>query len=369
MEALVLYAVSVTNPSQANLQARVVEAAESVLKHGGSVGPLELFQRLGWLQPVHVEAWRKGNEHYRVLEQWIQVGQGKRKRAVHHFNEWAKQRSLRPVEVPYTRQSRRGIEALQVTEDGQPERERFYHTVYAPADLSKRKTARLTEKLNKTPELVVFQTVREQSQCSECGAPVLRGEFLFMENGQPLCLTCADLDHLVFLPAGDTALSRRARKNSPLNAVVVRFNRARKRHERQGLLVTSEAIDKAEVECAADAPQRAAARVRAAVERTEEDRKFVGSMTQAILARYPACPPDEARRIAGHTGQRRSGRVGRSAAGRALDPRAIGWAVIAHIRHQHTDYDQLLMQGAARLDARTLVRDKIEQVLANWTAA
>jgi hypothetical protein len=96
-----------------------------------------------------------------------------------------------------------------------------------------------------------------------------------MENGQPLCLTCADLDQLVFLPAGDTALSRRSRKHSSLAAVVVRFNRKRKRYERQGLLVTEEALAKAEEECVTDASARAAARGRAALARQEEDREFV----------------------------------------------------------------------------------------------
>ncbi|MBM3888846.1 MAG: DUF2293 domain-containing protein [Verrucomicrobia bacterium] len=37
--------------------------------------------------------------------------------------------------------------------------------------------------------------------------------------------------------------------------------------------------------------------------------------------------------------------VGRSAAGRALEPRAIEPAAAAHIRHARTDYDTLLMQG------------------------
>src|SRR5438874_6527677 len=54
-----------------------------------------------------------------------------------------------------------------------------------------------------------------------------------LEKSQSLCLSCADLDRLVFLPAGDTALSRRARKHSPLSAVVVRFSRARGRYERK----------------------------------------------------------------------------------------------------------------------------------------
>ena len=58
--------------------------------------------------------------------------------------------------------------------------------------------------------------------------------------------------------------------------------------------------------------------------------------------------------------------MGRSAAGRALDVAAVDLAVIAHIRHAHTDYDVLLMRGTARLDARALVREKIDRVLAKW---
>jgi hypothetical protein len=196
-----------------------------------------------------------------------------------------------------------------------------------------------------------------------------KGAFLLMEKEQPLCLTCADLDQLVFLPAGDAALSRRARKHSPLAAVVVRFNRARKRYERQGLLVAEEAVARAEEECAADAPARAAACARAAVAREAEDREFVASLARAILQRYPGCPPEAARRIAEHTGRRSSGRVGRSAAGRALDATAVDLAVIAHIRHAHTDYDALLMRGTARLDARALVREGIQRVLAGWSGA
>jgi len=85
-------------------------------------------------------------------------------------------------------------------------------------------------------DLVVFDILRE-SKCADCGKELLGGDFLFMEGARPLCLICADLDHLVYLPRGDTALTRRARKHSALSAVVVRFSRARKRYERQGVLV------------------------------------------------------------------------------------------------------------------------------------
>jgi hypothetical protein len=353
-------------PSYRNFQERVMQAAEAALKQNGSVGPLELFQYMRFLDPVHVGGWRKGNESYHFLQQHIQVGPEKFEETIRHFQEWVKQRGLRPIQASYTRRGPGGIEELRVTEVGDPEWEKFYRTHYAPADLPEKKSERLAAKLNKPPELVVFEKVSEEGNCSECGAELGKGNHLLVEKGQSLCLTCADLDQLVFLPAGDTALTRRARKYSPLSAVVVRFNRARERYERQGLLVAAEAIAKAEEECAADAPERAAARARAALIRQEEDREFVGALTTEIAQRFPGCPPKEARQIAEHTGSRSSGRVGRSAAGRELDASAVDLAVRAHVRHTHTNYDELLMRGVGRLEARAQVREKMDRVLAKW---
>ena len=66
----------------------------------------------------------------------------------------------------------------------------------------------------------------------------------------------ADLDHLAFLAPGDTALTRRARKYSTLSAVVLKWSRARKRYERQGLLVEEAALQRADAECLNDAEAR-----------------------------------------------------------------------------------------------------------------
>jgi hypothetical protein len=60
------------------------------------------------------------------------------------------------------------------------------------------------------------------------------------------------LAELEFLPAGDARLSRRAKEKSKVHAVVVRFSRTRKRYERQGLLVTSEALQAARAEQPSD---------------------------------------------------------------------------------------------------------------------
>ena len=61
-----------------------------------------------------------------------------------------------------------------------------------------------------------------------------------MQDVGPVCLRCAGLDHLVFLPSGDAGLTGRAHRTSELSAVVVRFSR--KRYERQGLLVERAAL-------------------------------------------------------------------------------------------------------------------------------
>ncbi|MBL9171605.1 MAG: DUF2293 domain-containing protein [Verrucomicrobiales bacterium] len=358
--------MSDTLSSSVTFRDRVTAAAESALKKHGSVGPLELFERMGFVHQCHLDGWRQGNEYYQVLEAWIQVGPEKYQKTLEHFAEWAKERGMRTIEASYTRRTPRGLEQLHVTEDGDPEREAFYRTHYAPAELSKAKTERLAAKLSKPPDLVVFEKVSEEGNCTECGTELFKGSFLFMEKKQPLCLECADLDHLVFLPAGDMAMTRRARKYSPLSAVVVKFSRSRKRYERQGLLVSSDAILRATDECTADAPDRELRRQQAAVHRQIEDVEFTQTVAQAIRQQFPGCPRSEAQSIAEHTAARGSGRVGRSAAGRFLDARAIELAVIAHIRHCHTNYDELLMQGTDRLDARNLIRGTIAEVVEKW---
>src|ERR671925_158546 len=94
---------------------------------------------------------------------------------------------------------------------------------------------------DKSTDIVVFEIVRD-SACAECGKELGKGRWLRMERDRPLCMSCADLAHLVFVPPGDAALTRRASKYSSLWAVLVRFSRARKHYERQGILVEESAL-------------------------------------------------------------------------------------------------------------------------------
>jgi hypothetical protein len=174
------------------------------------------------------------------------------------------------------------------------------------------------------------------------------------------------MDDLEFLPAGDTALTRRTTKYSTRLAVVVRFSRSRGRYERQGIVAEPAAIERAEQECAEDAGARAEARRRAGAARVREDALFAERMAERIRELFPGCPPEEARLIAAHTAQRGSGRVGRSAAGRALDEKAVRSAVAAAIRHRHTNYDALLAAGTPREEARRRVRGKVDDTRDSW---
>ncbi|MER7820122.1 hypothetical protein, partial [Streptomyces sp. NPDC096153] len=155
--------------------------------------------------------------------------------------------------------------------------------------------------------LVVVEPLKRR-HCAECRRGPL--ERLVLEFNAPRCLDCADLGHLVFLPRGNAALTRRAREASSLWAVVVRHNRQRTRYERQGLLVEEAALASAEEACLADAEARARRRERDAARRVAEDVRFTARLTAEILRLFPSCPLDRALDVAAHTSVRGSGRVG-----------------------------------------------------------
>jgi len=222
--------------------------------------------------------------------------------------------------------------------------------------------------MEQAAELRVFISTTDAS-CDECGEQLGRGAWItLVENKGALCLTCADLDHLIFLPSGDAALTRRARKHSTLSAVVLKWSRARKRYERQGLLVEVQALEQAEQECLADGEARTRRREREAARRAELDHQYVERFAARVRELYPHCPQGREVVIAEHACLKYSGRVGRSAAAKSLDEAAVRLAVMAHIRHTETEYDTLLASGCERREARAQVEETIARVLARWAA-
>jgi hypothetical protein len=214
-------------------------------------------------------------------------------------------------------------------------------------------------------DLLVYM-IRRESTCAECHEELWPGQLITLEPKGALCLSCADLHHLVFLPSGDAVLTRRAAKHSRIHAKVLRWSRTRKRYERQGLLVESEAMRRAEEECLADEELRKRIREREAERRSRLDSQYVAEFAEQIRKLFVNCPREAAEEIAQHACWKYSGRIGRSAAAKGFDSNAILLAVQAHVRHQYTRYDDLLSNGYDRCDAREIVKDEVDQILAKW---
>ena len=285
-------------------------AAEAALSRQQYVSAIDVLCGIGLLAPINVDSWRSGRID--VLEQLIQGSPSKISSSLSLFRDWAGQKGLSPSEAAYVRTTRVGTTPLQFTRAGDPETEKTYRTHYLSATLSEPKRQHLEDKLNQAPRPVVFEILRD-SQCAECGTALDRGSFLLMEADQPLCLACAALADLEYLPAGDMALTRRATKHSARMAVVVRFSRARGRYERQGILVEPAALEKAEQECVADAADRAALRLRSAEQRSEQDRALVLQMATRIGILFPGLPVGRA--SSDRRTHRRSGKRTRRAHG------------------------------------------------------
>ena len=205
------------------------------------------------------------------------------------------------------------------------------------------------------------------STCNECGEELGRQAWITLEeNKGAVCLSCADSDELVFLPTGDAALTRRAKKHSTLSAVVLKFSGARGRYGRQGLLVEEDALAQAETECLADSVVREQRNERARKRRAELDEEYVKQFAKRIRELFPNCPENREQVVAEHACLKYSGRVGRSAGAKSLEEASVTLAVKAHIRHRETNYDQLLSKGWHRNEARAEVRDRVDALLANW---
>ncbi|KAF2177447.1 hypothetical protein K469DRAFT_603192 [Zopfia rhizophila CBS 207.26] len=103
---------------------------------------------------------------------------------------------------------------------------------------------------------------------------------------------------------------------------------------------------------------------RAATER--RDATVIRQAEAELKALFPKIPKEEKECVLKRAFRKHSGRVGRT--GQISMKRKVQLAVIAHIRHKHTEYDKLLREGLDREGARNMVRKKIQETLKDWGA-
>lgn len=224
------------------LQSKVFQIAEQVLARQHYVSAIDILVGIGLLQPAHVQNWRKGKVPY--LEKVIQGNLGKISFAMRCYRQWAAHKQLKPSQTAYMTQTKTNRRELQFSKSGDSHIEYAYRTHYVSPLLSAKKQQKIQEKLSQLPELVVL-IITQDGQCSRCHKELSRSSFLYREADQSFCLSCAGLDKLAFFPSGNAQLTRQVKQECTRYFVVLKFSRARKRYERQGLLVEEQGLEKA----------------------------------------------------------------------------------------------------------------------------
>jgi hypothetical protein len=203
-----------TRKNKRPLVERVHEAAEAALARQKYVSLIDVLGGIRWLDGGAVHRWRLGQ--IECIEEAIQAHPSSLAEAKELFVSWAAGRGLAPSEVQYVARTPQR-QALRFTRSGDTNVEELYRIHWVSPKLAEHRRERLVEKANQPPELVVISPLKDDWTCHRCGGT-----------------------------AGDGLLTRRVRAASARHAVVVRFSKARRRYERQGLLVEAQALAQAQ---------------------------------------------------------------------------------------------------------------------------
>ncbi|KAH7071436.1 hypothetical protein BKA63DRAFT_493241 [Paraphoma chrysanthemicola] len=101
--------------------------------------------------------------------------------------------------------------------------------------------------------------------------------------------------------------------------------------------------------------------------RSNTQKKDAADLTKAgasLDELFPKIPAGDRERVLEHGFKKHSGRVGRT--GSIPLEKKVVLAVLAHVRHAHSEYDTLLRRGMVREDARRAVRKDVESVVRGW---
>ncbi|KAF2448520.1 hypothetical protein P171DRAFT_214195 [Karstenula rhodostoma CBS 690.94] len=96
----------------------------------------------------------------------------------------------------------------------------------------------------------------------------------------------------------------------------------------------------------------------------KRDTATIRQAAAELDSQFSKIPEHDRELVLKHGFKKHSGRVGRT----TLIPlsRKVLYAVIAHIRHRHTNYDKLLDGGMSRDAARTAIQKKLQDTLRQW---
>lgn len=160
-----------------------------------------------------------------------------------------------------------------------------------------------------------------------------------------------------FLPKGNAYKTLHCRKltheaGKPLYVV-------EKKKQKIGIRVPRQIFFTVQNRARETAPTRLAATAR-------RDAALINEAEAELKRLYPSMPSIDLDRCLKRAFRKHSRRVGRS--GQMEMKQKAELAVVAHIRHQHTEYDKLLKGGTSREEARKKVGKDIFRIRKEWGA-
>lgn len=226
---------------QNNIEARVLKALDFLIEQKKYVSLIDVFLEMGFLNISQINLWKRGKIAY--LEQVINCDKETIVKVIKVFNDWAIAKQLIAKEIVYFANTKHATQ-LKISNDPTSDLERIYRTHYFKT-FSLKQQKLLLEKLYSPTELIVFKSIKD-SRCVKCKRELLKDTLFFIEEAESLCLSCAELDHLIFLASGNSSLTLKAKKYSSLVAIVLNYNHDKIRYERQGILIEERALKRAE---------------------------------------------------------------------------------------------------------------------------
>ncbi|MDA2891923.1 DUF2293 domain-containing protein [Mycolicibacterium sp. BiH015] len=309
-----------------SLDQRVARIAQAILADRRFVAPIDVLIGLGWLDDTKVDVWRQG--FVPSLDRCIRAKPVEVTDALKLLSTWAPARDLNPWATDYG--------TLAFTADRDPQTERASRIRWAATeDPEPSPTPPRPKQLKVFASWLVWF-------CANCGGI---HDLILDDSG--LCRDCAGLGHLVFLPSGAAALTRRTVKAAPTSAVVLRANTRNVRH---GILADQRAIELAALQCLRDHQYL-----------SEVGEQIRHDIADAIRTEFPGCPQSRADAIAYDAAVRR-----RNARSGATDPDYICEIVQDSVRRVDTEYDDLSLIGLDRVEAERKTQAQVDNVIDTW---
>ena len=88
----------------------------------------------------------------------------------------------------------------------------------------------------------------------------------------------------------------------------------------------------------------------------------MAAFAAAVRELFPGCPPGEEERVARYACRRGSSRVGQVAVINGYFGEAVELAVVAHLRHRFSRYEEHLGRGCSRDEARARMGERFVEV-------